>query len=781
MVNFKQFQQSLGKLNPQLDDTLEASFNEASRVMSADGLACYLAGAQKLTALGRGHQMTLAYLQSMPAVTVEVGENIIEEIVLKIMKLSSLVSAEVIGLTFDTLPTVARRLGNPSLVEDYLSVIHQLSSKAPRGLRPMLGKIDLLFSKLTLGGLRRWALWGAQTHGRDLKALVKYFNLESIDSQAVLKRERRGTLFVDQHRKLNFYLRALWGRGFNLRPTSGDFETRQGYQPYIEHGIIYLPDAYDDFHSVNDEQISGSELYRATCAHATAHLAFSHYLSVKKLTPPLQFFINLFEDARIEHLAIKKFPGLKALWLPLLRGKLLANNNDNEYAMALIPRLALALLDTNYVDPEPLIQDAVHAFFFHIKRCPNDSAISVELGSDFIEHYKNKFSLPNRSSLVSTVAAYRDDNRILWTTSEPDILTATIQDKQKRKTVNVMTMVNEIDCELAGEDAQEIWTLDSEFFRDGDPKNISLNQLENSAIEAPTYHYPEWDYQNQIHRPDWVTLMEKQQPLGDPRDIDQILIQHKALANRIRYMVDAMQPQGVVRQRYQEEGDIIDIDAAINAMISLRIGQPPDSKINTRYIRKNRDIAVVVLLDLSESTNDKIPSSNQSILELSKQATALLSWAIDGIGDPFAIHGFASDGRHDLQYYRFKDFLQPYDNKVKARLSGMQGGLSTRMGGALRHAAYHLQHQIQRKKLVLLITDGQPADIDVTDPMYLRHDTKKAIEELTSQGISSYCLTLDPNADDYISHIFGPNRFTVIDQVARLPDKLPAIFSTLTC
>jgi hypothetical protein len=779
MVAFEQFKQSLDNLSPQLEDTLAESFNEANRVMSSNGIACYLAGAQKLASIGRGHQMTLAYLQSMPAVTAEVGENIIEDVVLKMMKLSSLVSAEVIALTFDTLPTVARRLGNPSLVEDYLTVIHQLSSKAPRGLRPMLGKIDILFSKLTLGGLRRWALWGAQTHGRDLKALVKYFDLDSIDSQAVLKRERRGTLFVDQHRKLNFYLRALWGRGFYLRPTSGDFETRQGYQPYIEKGVIHLPDAYDDYHGVNEERVSGSQLYRATCAHATAHLAFSEYFFVKKLTPPLQFFISLFEDARVEHLAVKKFPGLKALWLPFLRGKLLIDIDDKKDALSLLPRLALALLDTSYVDPEPLIQMMVHDFLLRVNQSPNDKNISVELGKKLLEHYKDKLTLPNLSAMESTTAAYRDDNRVLWSADESDILRIDFKGKQKRKTVNVMTMVNEIDCELAGDDAQEIWTLDSEFFRDGDPINISLNQLENKDAAIP-FHYSEWDYQSQIHRPDWVTLVEKQQPLGDPRDIEQILIQHKQLANRIRHIIDAMQPQGVVRQRHQEEGDAIDIDAAINAMISLRIGQIPDNKINTRYIHKTRDLAVVVLLDLSESTNEKVPGSNESILDVSKQATALLSWAIDGIGDPFAIHGFASDGRHDLQYYHFKEFSQPYDNKVKARLSGMQGGLSTRMGGALRHAAYQLQQQSQRKKLVLLITDGQPADIDVNDPIYLHHDTKKAIEELTAQGVSSYCLTIDPNADDYIDRIFGPNRFTVIDKVARLPDKLPAIFASLT-
>ena len=110
----------------------------------------------------------------------------------------------------------------------------------------------------------------------------------------------------------------------------------------------------------------------------------------------------------------------------------------------------------------------------------------------------------------------------------------------------------------------------------------------------------------------------------------------------------------------------------------------------------------------------------------------------------------------------------------------MQGGLSTRMGGALRHAASFLLRQPQQKKLVLLVTDGEPADIDVRDPQYLRHDTKKAVEEMAASGVMTYCLTLDPEADDYVSRIFGVNGFTVVDHVQRLPERLPSLFMSLT-
>jgi nitric oxide reductase activation protein len=102
------------------------------------------------------------------------------------------------------------------------------------------------------------------------------------------------------------------------------------------------------------------------------------------------------------------------------------------------------------------------------------------------------------------------------------------------------------------------------------------------------------------------------------------------------------------------------------------------------------------------------------------------------------------------------------------------------MGAAMRHAAHHLLGQPERRKLLLLVTDGEPADIDERDPQHLRHDTKKAVDELAAKGILSYCLTLDPHADAYVKRIFGENHYTIVDHVDRLPEKLPTLFASLT-
>jgi nitric oxide reductase activation protein len=113
-------------------------------------------------------------------------------------------------------------------------------------------------------------------------------------------------------------------------------------------------------------------------------------------------------------------------------------------------------------------------------------------------------------------------------------------------------------------------------------------------------------------------------------------------------------------------------------------------------------------------------------------------------------------------------------------MAGMKGGLSTRMGAALRHAGWHLSQERAQKRLVLLVTDGEPADIDERDPQYLRHDAKKAVEDLATQGIYTYCLTLDPDADRYVSRIFGENHYSIVDNVERLPERLPNVFAALT-
>jgi hypothetical protein len=776
-INLVDYAELLEDLSPHSRQALEANWHDAAKIFSARGLDNYLKGAAAIRGLGRGDTLVETWIEQAPHVAREVGEDVISDLATASLMLASKTSGAVIELLLATAPTAANRLGDAQLFLNYLQFINTLIAQAPRGVRPMLDKLETLFQQLTLGGLRRWALWGAHAHRTNYEEQIRYFSLESKESLAMMQKERKGTLLVDVQRRINMYLRALWARDFFMRPTSGDFESREGYRPYIEDYLLHLPDAFDDFDSP-EGKVAGLELYRATAAHCAAHIVETlQPISAEALNPMQMAVISVIEDARVETLSIRRFPGLKLLWRKLHSATPDMNASVGDY----LNRLARALLDDTYQDNDPWIAEA-RVLFANAQDRLDSNHTSWEIGVQLAHSLGQKKIAFNPRRDVLT-APYRDDNRYFWEFEEFDFDKAAGAGydsvKQVRKYVSVMEMANEIDVETAGEDAEEIWVLGTELYPYED-MGKSFNELEGKEPVSDPFHYSEWDYQIQLERPAWATVLEKRAKAGDLQVIDAIVAQYKREIHRMKFLLDAMQPQGVQRIRKLEDGDEIDINAAIQSFTDIRLGNQPDPRIMMRSIRKTRDFSILVLLDLSESTNDKVQDQEYSVRELTQQACVLLADAINKVGDPFAIHGFCSDGRHDVEYYRFKDFDQHWDDEPKARLAGMTGQLSTRMGAAVRHAGHHLKLQRSAKKLLIVITDGEPADIDVRDPQYLRMDTKKAVEEIARYGVTTYCMSLDPRADNYVSRIFGQKNYMVVDHVQRLPEKLPLLYAGLT-
>ncbi len=795
-IQLADYAELLEDLSPHTRQALEANWHDAAKIFSPRGLDNYLKGVSALRGLGRGDALVETWIGQAPQVAKEVGEDVIADLATASLMLASKTSGAVIELLLASAPTAANRLGDAQLFLNYLQFINTLIAQAPRGVRPMLDKLEVLFQQLTLGGLRRWALWGAHAHRTDYAEQIRYFGLESKESLAMLQKERKGTLLVDVQRRINMYLRALWGRDFFMRPTSGDFENREGYRPYIEDYLLHLPDAFDDFAipvgydartvetgSVRtapptEEHVSGLELYRATAAHCAAHIVETQQpISAEALNPLQMAVISVVEDARVEALSIRRFPGLKQLWSKLHTATPELHASVGDY----LNRLARALLDETYPDDDPWIAEG-RVLFANAQDRLDSNHTSWEIGVQLAHSLSSKkIAFNPRSDLLS--APYRDDNRYFWAFEEFDFAKAAgagyDSSKQVRKYVSVMEMANEIDVETAGDDAEEIWVLASELYPYED-LGKSFNQMEGKEPVSDPFHYSEWDYQIQLERPAWATVLEKRAKTGDLAVIDAIAAQYKREIHRMKFLLDAMQPQGVQRIRKLEDGDEIDINAAIQSFTDIRLGNQPDPRIMMRSVRKTRDFSILVLLDLSESTNEKVQDQDYSVRELTQQACVLLADAIDKVGDPFAIHGFCSDGRHDVEYTRFKDFDQAWDDTPKAKLAGMTGQLSTRMGAAIRHAGHHLKLQRSAKKLLIVITDGEPADVDVRDPQYLRYDTKKAVEEVAKFGVTTYCMSLDPRADNYVARIFGQKNYMVVDHVQRLPEKLPLLYAGLT-
>ncbi|MDP2254274.1 MAG: VWA domain-containing protein, partial [Thiobacillus sp.] len=394
----------------------------------------------------------------------------------------------------------------------------------------------------TLGGLRRWALWGAHAHRTNYEEQINYFSLASKESIAMLQKERKGTLLVDVQRRINMYLRALWARDFFMRPTSGDFEAREGYRPYIEDYLLHLPDAFDDFAIEGQAPVSGLELYRATAAHCAAHIVETRQpISAEALNPLQMAVISVIEDARVEALAIRRFPGLKQMWSKLHIATPEMRASVGDY----LNRLARALLDETYRDDDAWIAEG-RALFASAQDTLDNNHTSWEIGVQ-LAHSLTQKKIPFNARTDILAAPYRDDNRYFWEFEEFDFNKAAgagyESTKQVRKNVNVMEMANEVEVEGAGDDAEEIWVLSTELFPYED-MGVSWNEMEGKEPVSDPFHYSEWDYQIQLERPAWATVQEKRAKSGDLEIIDEITARYKREIHRMKFLLDAMQPQG---------------------------------------------------------------------------------------------------------------------------------------------------------------------------------------------------------------------------------------------
>lgn len=727
----------------QLDDAFAGCMQHAQAVLSEEGIKDYLDGASLVCKIGRGFDPVLSYLEEMPDIAVQLGESTLKQISDAVWQISRTPNGRAIPLFLQTLPEVARRLGSAELLGNYITIlfdlmerttgsIHGFHTTIPSPALPkLLEQMPYLINQLALGGLKHWIDYGIRNYSKHPPRQEDYFSLQSADSKAMLQQERKGTLFVHHERKLTLYLQACWQNTAPLTPYSLDFRELREQQPYFDEYGMRIPDVFDDFNGVR-----GIDRYRAVLAHMAAHQRWSSKVIADNFSPQQRMAIERLEDSRVEYLAMQEYQGLRRIFTALHpRPEEFACHSPTESCL----RHRLAMLSYAILNPAHTYQNpVVNAFAeqFHTLMPKASTQDMVQLALEFVAQTRLQSDQLADVYFTATTIPYRDDNRHLW------------------------QFIEQSD--------------DEEFFEE-----TQRDDTEHDEYTLPPRHYPEWEYQSQSYRPDWASVYESLHPLGNPAQIDALLAKHAALAKKLKQIVDLLKPQNYTRVRYQEEGSELDLDVAIRSLIDFKSGANPDPRINMSHKHDGRNIAVMLLLDLSASISETPQGCTQSILELSQEAVSLLAWAIEALGDPFAIAGFASNTRHEVRYQHIKGFREHWDDTVKGRLAAMQAGYSTRMGAALRHAGHYLALQPADKKLLLILTDGEPSDIDVDDPQLLTQDTRQVVKELDNQGIYSYCISLDPHADEYVRDIFG-KRYTVIDKVQRLPERLPQVFMALT-
>ena len=738
--------EKLGNTFPAVDAVFDELAASAIARLPETALDEWLATGKFLGSLGRGAEPMLVFLEEAPEVAALIGVEGLERLKSTAYNITRTPNGDAIVPFLQTAAAAARRLEDLEQFDHYLEVVdlvmresttsvHGIVATHPSPcLIDFLNSVPTLLTNLSVGSLRNWAEFGLQGYGSDPEGQSDYFALQSPEAHNVMQRERHGALLIDHQRLLDLYLTGCWKQEAVYQPYSLLFDELRKPKPYLDKNGMHLPDLLDDLDTPAGP-VRGIDRYRATVAHLAAHRRWTTPIVADNFSPFQRVAAELFEDARVDLLAIREWPGLRELFLSL-HPKPDPDEAPEDYCDVYhrLAMLSRALLDPAHAYSDPVLLGFVGQFHALLEDGGDTQSFS-QLAIQWYVKSKKDSDLSPKMFLDDVEVGYRDDNRLMWLFIEPE--------------------------------------ADDDLSPSGSPED------EQRAFELPPHHYDEWDYKSEIYRPDWVSLYESLHPSGQAASIDALLEKHKPLLQRLQRLIDMLKPQNRVRIRFQEEGSELDLDAAIRSLVDYRAGSQPDPRINMSHRTDGRSIAVSLLLDLSVSLNEKPDGVSQTILELSQEAVSLLGWAVQQTGDPLAIGGFHSNSRHEVRYYHFKGWSEAWNDEVKGRIAAMEGAMSTRMGAAMRHAGQALAQQPAEKKLLLILTDGRPHDIDVKDGQLLIRDANKAVQELDQQGVYTYCINLDPQADEYVADIFA-NQYTVIDRIERLPEKLPELFLKLT-
>lgn len=490
--------------------------------------------------------------------------------------------------------------------------------------------------------------------------------------------------------------------------------------PFISELGIHLPERRD------------STWYLAASAHAAAHLRHPRpRLPWSSRTAITRVLIGVLEDTRVERLAMRELPGLRRLWLPFHT----ATPALGPGFAPLLARLARALADPAYSDPHPWIAKGRRLSAELGDTDPDAlNRAASHLGND-IGQMRLQFN--DREHVPSP--DYRDDNRWLWQPDTEEELTVGSPDTR-------------------GNDG------------DAPPDSIPL-PTSRSGGNKSTAIYPEWDHRISRTRPGWCTVRERMAPASGTAPIaDAPLTASVSQTLRQRAAVAR------IRRPREQDGEEFDPAGLVDLGVARRRRCPVDDRLHLRTQAHRPALALLILIDTSLSTGNPFAGSAVNVLTVAKQIAGTMATP----PVTCAIHAFRSAGRHEVDYLRVKDFTDDGDDQVHARLQGLRSGGSTRLGAAIRHSASLLEERPEPDRLLLILTDGEPHDLDVHEPRYLTEDARSAIGEARRAHVRIGALGLATDCAPALRRMLGPGGWSLLQRVETLPTALGRVLASAT-
>ena len=511
------------------------------------------------------------------------------------------------------------------------------------------------------------------------------------------------------NRLLSAYVQALWGQEIALLPPVPG----QGSSPCLTELGIHLP-----------LMPAERNFQFAAAAHASAHRCFPRpRLPWIGRTGITRVLINLLEDARVEALALRELPGLLRLWRPF-HAEIATDGADFP---SLLARLARALLDADYHDEHAWIRKGRQLF----TTAGGADAVPAELDriASLLGHDIGQLRLQFNHREYVLQPGYRDDQRWLW---EPESHTETPLD--------------------LGTAASTSGT-----------ETIAHSAGPAAVLPPLLTRHPEWDHRIRRLRPQWC-LVRSWTPTAAAVASETQRQVSAGLIQRFRQRARWKQP----RASHHHTGDAFAANRLIEAGIAQRQRQLPDDNLQLRSQWLRPPMALVVLLDASASTRQPSGASGPTVLEMASVAATELTLAGQAAGCAVAVHAFRSAGREAVDYLLLREPHEPWNGLIDQRLRDLTSAGSTRLGAALRQATAWLAQRSEPDRRIVVLTDGQPHDLDIHDPHYLTADARHAVTQARTRGLHVSALGLGNDSAVALRRIFGVGRWTLLGQLSNL-------------
>jgi len=704
-----------------------------------------------------------------------------------------------------------------SLVPEVLEVVQRISVEHPLAGIECFRAAPRALQSASLQQFSHWAERGVETTNGNPRRIQAYFGLESRGSQESL-READGGLPLDTvSTTLRLYVEALTGNELKIAPIHEiPAETTLG-----DGTTIYLPTVVAQFQDAEDN----FRLFKVLAAHGAGQIEFGTY---ERATPSLRAAFYEVDDQFRDIRQLKR--GEKA---PMPRdlgyAAILALYPDTLFARRLFSTIENGRIDSRLRHAYRGIRrdlDFVRERLFHSRVPPEalpieegifELTLRIALGAgvtaearrhfgtfvDAIEAIFERFVFPEGASLADSFLATSEAFALFARTLSPGDLEMQAGDSLEE---------GEMDGDAMPADPDPNSPMRSNDRRDAMPAGQIAHWSQRSEAElsdeldslsAQTHHdaaeqelesgdvavnYDEWDRELSDYRAGWCRVIERRGVRGTRTFVELVRSRYAGAISSIRHQFQLLRPENLRRIRGEIDGEEYDLQAVIDRAIDRRATGRATDRIYIRKLRRERDVAVAFLLDMSSSTarsisrfpNQPYSHPGRRIIDIEKEGLVLMSEALEAVGDLYAMHGFSSEGRRNVKFLVFKEFSEPYSVDVEKRLGGISYLNNTRLGAAIRHSTAKLRVQEARTKLLIVLSDGRPYDHDYGDSRYAREDTKMALRQAQQVGITPFCITIDRESEDQLRDLYGDVGYTIIDDVLSLPERMPAIYRRLT-